>query len=576
MKKQKNLKLLLLVGIVAVMAMGTANAAIGDKYVSTTGVDSNEGNAWDTAYLTIQRGLDTVADAGTVNIAPGTYSGTGNTKLDVKTSEVTIKGSGQDTTILDGTSVLGSLLPVESSEKVTLQDLTIQNSISGISPIPNSGELTVKNVKFKDNTAYPSGSGFGGAIANDGTLTVTNSNFESNHAEKGGAIYNTGTLTVTGSKFRSNTATNGGGAISMDGTATIKDSTFEKNTATSNIASGGAIEVNDQGTLTVTRSKFIDNTAQFFGGAIDTVTSRTTLIITESLFKSNNAPVAGAISSIGTIKISGSTFDHNSASEGGGALITGAGPSTISKSTFSSNSAPRDAAISTNGNLIITGSNFYNNQASISGGAIGVSSGDTQNAGDMIIKYSRFVGNTAGTTPQDIYLHYQSAASPTINLDATLNWWGSNTGPEPGRINADEGRVPSSDSYTPWLILSIKTNPTSINVGKSSIINADLYTDSAGGNHQADAALYPTSIPIKFTTNRGRLNNNGQTLNTYLKSGSATVTLKAGSIPGTAKTTAQVDKQTVTSKITIKPSYQPKPPCHYKSSCHHYRPRCHC
>jgi hypothetical protein len=54
----------------------------------------------------------------------------------------------------------------------------------------------------------------GGAIENDGTLTVTNSTFSGNSAPIGGAVNNGGTLTVTNSTFSGNSATGEGGGIS--------------------------------------------------------------------------------------------------------------------------------------------------------------------------------------------------------------------------------------------------------------------------------------------------------------------------------------------------------------------------
>ena len=73
----------------------------------------------------------------------------------------------------------------------------------------------------------------GGGIANDGTLTITNSTFVNNSAAFGGGIENEGTLTVTGSTIESNTATSFGGGIDNDdgGTATLTSTTLTSNSA---------------------------------------------------------------------------------------------------------------------------------------------------------------------------------------------------------------------------------------------------------------------------------------------------------------------------------------------------------
>src|SRR5690606_7173972 len=76
-----------------------------------------------------------------------------------------------------------------------LEDLTLANGYAGLSnghenggAILNEGTLTVTNSILIDNHAYRAG----GAIRNGdfGTLTVTNSTFYDNTAENGGAIDN--------------------------------------------------------------------------------------------------------------------------------------------------------------------------------------------------------------------------------------------------------------------------------------------------------------------------------------------------------------------------------------------------
>jgi len=192
---------LLIVGMIAVVSMGSVSAAVGDKFVNGTGgSDTNNGDSWATAYQTIQKGLDNVATGGILNIASGNYSGTGNTNLTVKNSSITINGSGEGKTIIDGNGTNHGLT-VNSSQNVTVKDLTIQNSNG--SAINNSGNLTVADVTFKNNTAVN-----GGAIYNTGNASITGSTFVMNNASvNGSAIYNTGNasnLTVKYSRFVNN------------------------------------------------------------------------------------------------------------------------------------------------------------------------------------------------------------------------------------------------------------------------------------------------------------------------------------------------------------------------------------
>ena len=76
------------------------------------------------------------------------------------------------------------------------------------------GDTIIESSTFKANNAA-----YGGAIENEGTLTVKTSNFTDNSASKGdgGAIYSTTSLILTGNTFVKNTASNGdGGAVAYE------------------------------------------------------------------------------------------------------------------------------------------------------------------------------------------------------------------------------------------------------------------------------------------------------------------------------------------------------------------------
>src|SRR5271170_6223643 len=208
-----------------------------------------------------------------------------------------------------GTITLGSTLPaIVSGETLTITGPTTSPgiAISGGNAVQlmvvNAGAtLNLQFLTMEDGSATL-GSTFGpagGAIYNNGTLTVTNSTLSGNQVTNvsgfgsgiGGAIYNNGTLTVTDSTFSGNQATGGsqgslgfGGAIFNAGTGTVTDSTFSGNQAT---VGGGAIE-NSSGTLTVTNSTLSGNSAaSLLGGGIEngvggTVTLKGTILADES------------------------------------------------------------------------------------------------------------------------------------------------------------------------------------------------------------------------------------------------------------------------------------------------------
>jgi hypothetical protein len=150
--------------------------------------------------------------------------------------------------------------------------LTRTHNAPGFSLLTVRGaDLTVINVNFTDGGGYKVGKG--GAIDNNGgTLSVTGGTFSGNETDNvGGAIYNDGHMTVKNATFTHNLAPYGG-AIENDHNASITRSTFTRNKPSLNgdprNSDGGAIYNN--GYLSLTHSKFVGNTTGGNGGAIYT------------------------------------------------------------------------------------------------------------------------------------------------------------------------------------------------------------------------------------------------------------------------------------------------------------------
>ena len=127
--------------------------------------------------------------------------------------------------------------------------------------IINEGELSISGSSFGDNSADE----YGGAIANGGELSISNSSFSGNSAESaGGAIANAGELSINGSSFSGNSAEYGS-AIYNWGELVISSSSFSGNSAES---AGGAIYNGKDGELSISESSFSGNVADSYGGAI--------------------------------------------------------------------------------------------------------------------------------------------------------------------------------------------------------------------------------------------------------------------------------------------------------------------
>ncbi|HKI86861.1 MAG TPA: hypothetical protein VKA53_08955, partial [Thermoanaerobaculia bacterium] len=183
----------------------------------------------------------------------------------------------------DGAAPQFRIFYVDSGADLTLSNVTLENGHAPDGAIAtngadggaiyNNGTLTLTASTLTTNATGTGGDGGavgnggnggdGGAIYSSGTLTMTGSALSGNHTGKGGgggigggagnggnggAIYNLGTLTVTESTLSSNGSGNGGdggGAATIDGGSG---------------GNGGAI-YNQGGTLTLTRTTLSNNSA---------------------------------------------------------------------------------------------------------------------------------------------------------------------------------------------------------------------------------------------------------------------------------------------------------------------------
>ena len=309
--------------------------------------------------------------------------------------DITIDGKGHT---IDAKN-LGRIFSIGEGFTVTLTNATLINgrAVEG-GAIYNDGSLTLSDVKLSDNAA----DSYGGAVFNNGELVVSDSVFDSNDIVNrgsasvdygGAAIYNwyDGTLTVSGSNFTNNIKNYKNGDNLVGAITTI-------------------------GNATVIGSNFVNNSGRW-GGAISATGAElrknsSTLTVSNTIFKDNSALYAGAVYIWGSnYNIADCVFDNNTAfgkgnmtpnNNNGGALvvsqvsrfnepITG----TISGSKFTNNKAQYGGAAYFNkGFVTITDSVFENNVATAEGGAVDFSHASVK---DLVVSInnSSFVGNKA-------------------------------------------------------------------------------------------------------------------------------------------------------------------------------------
>lgn len=113
----------------------------------------------------------------------------------------------------------------------------------------------------------------GGAIYNQGTLTLTGCTLDGNHARWGGAIYNSGSLslnqcTLVGNKTLAATSAGGGALFNQAGTLTINQSTLTGNQSYSEEGSLGGAIYSIGGSLAINQSTITENLSEGAGGGI--------------------------------------------------------------------------------------------------------------------------------------------------------------------------------------------------------------------------------------------------------------------------------------------------------------------
>jgi hypothetical protein len=253
--------------------------------------------------------------------SPSNSNSLGNLWVSGNVQNLTIKGAGRSATVIDACRLADRAFNIQAGASVTIKDLTITN---GRAPDGNPGAGA---------GAGGGNGGAGGAILNDGTLSLDHVTISNSQAGSGG-FGQAGTGTSSGDGGFGGLGGDGGGIFNdSGGTLNVIDSTVSGDSAGAGGA-GGAGETGGTGAGGIGGS----GEGGGIGGGIDSLGG---LSISSSTIVGNQAGVGGD-------GATGGPADSNSSQNGGqggsggtagagGGVATEGGSSSITNSTITGN-----------------------------------------------------------------------------------------------------------------------------------------------------------------------------------------------------------------------------------------------
>ncbi len=354
-------------GMLVLVVGLSCNASAAVWYVNAANSSGTEdGLSWDTAFTTIQQGVDAASNAlgGEVWVAAGGYSSPTSPVVRLR-SNVELYGGfngtetdrsqrdpGSNTVVIDAS---GAPAP---SRGVNMNNLTGAR-LDGFTIV--NGDA--------NGTAFPQDSGGGILCWNaDSSNTIANTTLFANHAYNGGAIRcHRAAPVIENCIVGLNSADNQGGAIMIafaESTPHITGLTFALNSA----PLGGAVFAYSGAAPVFDHCMLVSNTASESGGAFnfDTNVAATLTACTISGNQASNNNGGALVCSRGSdVTVINSVITGNSAHNVGGALYASLSAPSMINCTVVGNQAGRGGGLACklNANVVLTNTLFRNNPA---------------------------------------------------------------------------------------------------------------------------------------------------------------------------------------------------------------------
>ncbi len=168
------------------------------------------------------------------------------------------------------------------------------------------------------------------------------------------------------------------------------------------------------------------------------------------------------------------------------------------------------------------------------------------NADNIHINFNRFFKNTN-------YGVFVTHSKSQHLVDGTLNWWGSNLGPNQSSNDKTAGLL----DYTPWMTLKYSIPKTSIISGTKVPIIASFLTDSYGIYHDPKYGHMPDGILVRFTSNLGQVGSYviwQETINGVAQVYYRAVDPNGRAIVGADVISVSVDNEVISNTVEVVPS----------------------
>jgi hypothetical protein len=400
--------LVLVIGLVFFVQAPQSVRAAGPWYVTTTGDDNNNCLSPSTSCATINGAIGKASAGDTINVAVGTYTGTGSDVVIINKDIILSGGWDTSFTTLSGKSIIdgdGTRRGIQVnglSISVTIENFILQNCYTfywqALGAIYLYGTLTLNNSVIQNNQTtgiYYEGPETTSLFINNSTI-ADNVSPNTPGISGGIEIRSSGLVTINNSSISGNS---GSGIVNESGVVSINTSTI-----TNNHGAVWGAGIHNQGDLTIESSVVNQNTTasgyNIFGGG---VYNRGSLSISDSSISNNMSyGQGGGIYNNGSLSISDSNITSNSSYTGGGIYNSG-GYVSLNNSIVSENTTDiSGSGIRNLGRLTLRDTTVMNNSAT----GNGVSGAGISNEGFTEMVNSSIVGNTS------------------TNIGAGINNWG--------------------------------------------------------------------------------------------------------------------------------------------------------